>query len=525
MKSLFPAPVEALFPEKSKDRVKEILEDINRYLDHYGLEADSLIDMQVKGYLLDYYQNAGLPKSTTPSSFNVLALEHPGGTKGSIDIPLVMAYVHGGGSLADLASNTSTPHSKRVNANIAIEVLLKNSPQGFLIGTGLICSPLTNRMYFSWAEHVVKSHTSDLVEIVENLPDHHARSAKVFLTLLADKLKWVPPGSLRADLTHEQLQGFERDRFSPETYREIVQYSGGYKPSLDNSNLINNVFLADAFVQLEGLGETPQIAENLMRKAGVMLRTMQAFPHDEKAVAEQLVACAFVAHPEPFKTTYDLKNLVGFPTEAVTDETGCEQRILSGPSAFFMNYQGMSGPDNELFVLQHCKTLNPDFSINSIIRENGVGHSALTTLIRIEKDCYYPALEEFVLQHPLNADRGRAIAFRIHADGVAEKYSPEALFEIYKSYFIDFPLHDSKSDLDAPQETTFVSPNIPDKFKAAYDQVKGFQELVISRLDALEGITQAHLRATGLDSEKAPQLVKKLNVRDRGRQFTQELGV
>ena len=217
--------------------------------------------------------------------------------------------------------------------------------------------------------------------------------------------------------------------------------------------------------------------------------------------------------------------LVGFPTEGIIDETGAHQRVLSGPLALFMQYEGLNDPDLHRHVLEHCQRLDPELSIDSIIRHNGLQHSTLTALMMVEKNCYYPALEEFVLNNPLPTEKGKAIAHRVHSDGVASRYKPEALYEIYKSYLNDFPLRSPGTDLNEPQAAPYVAPNIAIKFETAYDSVNGFQELVIARMDALEGLTQAHLSATGLDSDNAPQLVQKLGVRDRGRQFTQELGV
>jgi hypothetical protein len=525
MKSLFPAPVEAVFPEKSKIRASELLEDINRYLDHYGLEADSLIDMQVKGYLLDYYQNAGLPKSTTPAGFRVLALENPGGTAGSTDIPLLMAYVHGGGRLSDLINISAPLNSVRSNEKAIVEDILENSPQHVIIGKGLIGGPLANRMYLSWVEHLFKAYTPHLESIVERLPDHHRRSATVFVHQMAERLRWTPPDALKPSLTETQRLGLDRNSFSAENYKALVQYAGDAKPALNNYRLLGNVFLTDAFLQLERSSDTTQVVDNLLSKARVTLRTMES-PNDEEAMAHQMVACALTAHPEHFKAAgFGLNNLVGFPTEGILDETGAHQRILSGPLAFFMQYEGLNDPDLHRNVLEHCQRLEPDLSIDSIIRHNGLQHSTLLALMMIEKDSYYPALEELVLTKPFPTVRGIGIAHRIHSDGVASRYKPEALWEIYKSYMNDFPLHAPGTDLNVAQEAPYVAPNIAIKFKTAYESVKGFKELVIARLDALEGLTQAHLSATGLDNDNAPQLVQKLGVRDRGRQFVQELGI
>lgn len=525
MKSLFPAPVEALFPEKSKLRSRELLEDVNRYLDHYGLEADSLIDMQVKGYLFEYYKTAGRAKSTTPSGFQLLTLEHPGGTAGSIDIPLLMAYVHGGGRISDLINRSASENSARSNEKAIVADILENSPQNIIIGRGLTGGPLANRMYLSWAEHLFKTYTHHLESIVEGLPDHHRRSAMVFVNQMAERLRWTPPDALKPSLSEAQRLGLDRNSFSPENYQALVQYAGDTKPTLNNYKLLNNVFLTDAFLQLERGTDTAQVVENLLRKSRVTLRTMQS-PNDEEPMAEQMVACALTAHPELFKAAgFGLNNLVGFPTEGIIDETGAHQRVLSGPLAFFMQYEGLNDPDLHRNVLEHCQRLEPELSIDSIIRHNGVQHSTLVALMMVEKNSYYPALEEFVVNHPLPTDKGKAIAHRIHSDGVASRYKPEALYEIYKCYMNDFPLHSPGTDLDVPQEATYVAPNIAIKFETAYDSIKGFQELVIARLDALEGFTQAHLSATALDSDNAPQLVQKLGVRDRGRQFVQELGI
>ena len=525
MKSLFPAPVEALFPEKSKTRVRELLEDVNRYLDHYGLEAESLIDMQVKGYLLDYYQNAGLPKSTTPAGFEVLTLKHPGGTSGSIDIPLLMAYVHGGGRLSDMVNQSATLNSARANEKAIVEDILENSPQHFIIGRGLTGGPLANRIYVSWVEHLFKAYTPHLESIVERLPDHHRRSATVFVHQMAERLHWTPPDALQPSLSETQKLGLDRSSFSAENYQALVRYAGDVTPTLSNYRLLSNVYLTDAFLQLERSGDTAQVVDNLISKARVTLSTMQS-PNDIEAVAVQMVACALSSHPEHFKAAgFGLNNLVGFPTEAIIDETGAHQRVLSGPLAFFMQSEGLNDPDLRRNVLEHCQRLEPELSIDSIIRKNGLQHSSLHALMLVEKNCYYPALEEFVLKNPLPTAKGAGIAHRIHSDGVANRYKPEALYEIYKSYINDLPLSHQGTDLDVLKPTTHVSPEIAIKFKTAYDQVKGFQELVISRLGALEGLTQAHLSATGLNSDNAPQLIQKLGLQDRGKQFSEELGI
>lgn len=525
MKSLFPAPVEALFPEKSKTRARELLEDVNRYLDHYGLEADSLIDMKVKGYLFEYYKTAGRAKSTTPSGFQLLTLEHPGSAAGSIDIPLLMAYVHGGGRISDLINRSATDKSARSNEKAIVEDILENSPQHVIIGKGLTGGPLANRMYLSWVEHLFKAYTPHLEGIVERLPDHHRRSATVFVHQMAERLRWTPPDALQPLLSDAQKLGLDRSSFSAENYQALVQYAGDAKPTLGNYRLLSNVFLTDAFLQLERSRDTAEIVENLLRKARVTLRTMQS-PNDLETVAVQMVACALTSHPEHFKAAgFGLNNLVGFPTEGIIDETGAHQRVLSGPLALFMQYEGLNDPDLHRHVLEHCQRLEPELSIDSIIRHNGLQHSTLMALMMVEKHCYYPALEEFVLHNPLPTVKGIGFAHRIHSDGVARRYKPEALYEIYKSYMNDFPLHSSDADLNEPQEAPYVAPNIAIKFETAYDSVKGFQELVIARLDALEGLTQAHLSATGLDTFNATQLVQKLGVRDRGRQFVQELGI
>lgn len=525
MKSLFPAPVEAVFPEKSKIRANDLLEDINRYLDHYGLEADSLIDMQVKGYLLDYYQNAGLPKSTTPAGFRVLALEHPGGTAGSTDIPLLMAYVHGGGRLSDLINISAPLNSVRSNEKAIVEDILDNSPQHVIIGKGLTGGHLANRMYVSWVEHLFKSFPDHLEGIVERLPDHHRRSAMVFVHQMAERLRWTPPDALQPSLSEAQRHGLDRNNYSAQHYQALIRYAGDTKPTLNNHKFLNNVFLTDAFLQLDRSNDTAQVVDNLLSKARATLRTMQS-PNEIESVAVQLVACALASHPEHFKAAgFGLNNLVGFTTERIIDDTGAHQRVMSGPLAFFMQYEDLGDPNLHRHVFDHCKRLAPELSIDKIIQKNGVQHSTLVALMMVEQNSFYPALEEFVLNNPIPTHKGIAIAHRIHSDGVASRYKPEALYEIYKSYMNDFPLHAPSTDLNVPQVAPYVAPNTSIKFKTAYESVKGFKELVIARLEALDGLTQAHLSATGLDNDIAPQLVQKLGVRDRGRQFAQELGI
>lgn len=533
MHSLFPRAIEALFQPLQKARADQILADINAHMQLHQLKADNLVSFQAQGHLSEY-----LKSETYEDLFFNLNILDPY----NHDQALLMAFIADGGRIDDLIHNII----HKFEPKYLIDELSKRSPQEFIATAGLIPGPGANRLYNGMVHHLIEHHalviedhlTSDqLYKTVHYTHPlfHQVAQAPSFAGTVA-RYEWPLDDTFRRTLT-AKAQEFDAgayhdlmirvlagDRGEQEfEFAEGEGLEGHYRDPLHNK-MLNTLFYADAYRQLENSSDTATILLDMRQKAECLLLTAGA---DEVGsdvfddAVEQMVCCAFTAHPEHFAAAgFGIKNLVGIdPQRSPTRQV---RNLLSGPLAVFSESHAASSHESFANLRTYLNALEPEFTPDAMIQRQGLNHERTDVVIAAENG-YVEALKSLIRSPDLSTEYQCEIAYQISKNCASNRYTLDDLLKVYTYYLYQIPLRQEDGILSKNEK--FHAGNNSHILRELYDERPGFKEALIAYMESKTGWTHDHLILTGLDYRSAPNVFKAMDLRDQGNVFSNDIGV
>jgi hypothetical protein len=530
--SLFPRAIEDLFQPEQKARAAEILAGINAYLQRHGLEADSLVSFQAQGHLSEYLKS----ESYEQLFFNINIADpyHH-------EQALLMAFIADGGRIDDLVHNCIYKFEPK---NL-IDTLSRRSPQEFIATAGLIPGPDANRLYNTMLHHLIEQFAPIIEEYVAPEPTyktvhythpllHQVAKTPSFAGTSA-QYDWPLNDTFRRTLTAKAHE-FDADAYhdlmvhvlsydygpQPFEFAEGEGLEGHYRDPLHNK-MLNALFYADAYRQLECSSDTASILLDLRQKAECLL---SAAGSDEVGAdvfddtVEQMLCCAFTAHPDHFAAAgFGVKNLVGMdPQRSPTRQV---RNLLSGPLAVFSESQSTSSHEAFASLRGYLNALEPEFTPNTMIQRQGLNHERIDDVIAAE-NAYVPAIVPFVMESQRSSkDLGR-LGYQITNANAFNRYSVETLSTIYFHYLYQIPLRQADGTL--PNKGQIKADTYSHIFRELFRKAPVLKEALIAHMESKTGWTHDHLILTGLDHKSAPKVFKAMDLRDQGNVFSHDMG-
>jgi hypothetical protein len=530
--SLFPRAIEALFQPLQKARADQILADINVYLQLHHLKADSLVDFQAQGHLSEY-----LKSDDYEDLFFNINIADPY----NHDQALLMAFIADGGRIDDLIHNCIHEFEPKY----LIDQLSKRSPQEFIATAGLIPGPGANRLYNGMVHHLIEQHAPVIEEHVSSGREHktvqythplfHQIAQAPSLTGTVARYDWPLDDTFSRTLTakaHEfdagayhdlMIHVLAEDHGEQEfEFAEGEGMEGHYRDPLHNK-MLNTLFYADAYRQLENSSDTATVLMDMRQKAESLLSAAGA---DEVGAdvfddaVEQMVCCAFTAHPEHFAAAgFGVKNLVGIdPKRSPTRQV---RNVLSGPLAVFSESNAASSRESFAHLRAYLHALEPEFTPDAMIEHQGLNHERIENVIEAEK-AYVAAIVPFVMKPDTSRDDLGTLAYQISKANAFHHYALETLAPIYFQYLYQVPLRQADGTLAAKGQ--FQADNSRHIFRELFTQCPGMKEALIAHMESKTGWTHDHLILTGLDYRSAPNVLKAMDLRDQGSVFSSDIG-
>jgi hypothetical protein len=530
--SLFPRAIEALFQPLQKARADQILADINAYLQQHQLEADSLVDFQAQGHLSEY-----LKSDDYEDLFFNINIADPY----NHDQALLMAFIADGGRIDDLIHNCIHEFEPKY----LIDQLSKRSPQEFIATSGLIPGPGANRLYNNMVHHQIEQF-SPIIE--ENIASEQAYKTVYYTQSLFHQIAqapslagtvarydWLLDDTFRSTLTakaHEFDAGAYRDLMihvladdhgeQEFEFAEGEGLEGHYRDPLHN-RMLNTLFYADAYRQLENSSDTATILQDMRQKAECLL---MAAGTDEVGLdvmddaVEQMVCCAFTTHPEHFAAAgFGVKNLVGIdPQRSPTRQV---RNLLSGPLAVLSESQAASSKEAFTNLRFYLNALEPEFTPDAMIQRQGLNHERIDDVIAAE-NAYVPAIVPFVMESQRSSKDLGSLGYHITNAKAFHHYSMETLSTIYFHYLYEIPLRQADGTL--PKKSHFQAENNTHIFRQLFSIYPDIKAALIAHMESKTGWTHDHLILTGLDYRSAPRVFKAMDLRDQGSVFSSDIG-
>lgn len=532
MNSLFPRAIEALFQPQQKARADQILADINAYLKLHQLKAESLVSFQAQGHLSEY-----LKSDDYEDLFFNINIADPY----NHDQALLMAFIADGGRIDDLIHNCIHEFEPKY----LIDQLSKRSPQEFIATAGLIPGPGANRLYNGMVHHMIEQHAPVIEEHVSSGQEYktvhythplfHQVAQAPSLAGTVARYDWPLDDMFRRTLTakaHEFDAGAYHDLMihvladdhgeQEFEFAEGEGHEGHYRDPLHNK-MLNTLFYADAYRQLENSSDTPSILLDMRQKAECLLSAAGA---DEVGAdvfddaVEQMVCCAFTAHPEHFAAAgFGVKNLVGIdPKRSPTRQV---RNLLCGPLAVFSEGQAASSRESFAHLMAYLHALEPEFTPDAMIQRQGLTHERICNVIDAE-NAYLAAIVPFSMAPDTSTDDLGTLAYHITKSNAFHHYELETLIPIYFQYLYQIPLRQEDGTLSANGQFQAIYNSYI--FRDLFTKCPGMKEALIAHMESKAGWTHDHLILTGLDYRSAPKVFKAMDLRDQGNVFSSDIG-
>lgn len=527
MKSLFPESIESLFHPYLVERCKQILVDINTFLDKEGWEADDLVHFVNKGHLPRYL---GFDKDCAPSFIDLNLTAHR-----NRDMGLLMAFVACGGNLFDLGSPVTFTGSLKTNDLVA--VILQQSPQAIIANSELIPGKETNQLYNTMMQRIIQKHSASIENFREDNPERSTEYAPALFHLVSQApvgTQEIQSYNWNIEPHHRQALDGASHSFDPEAYKSLVDFvlggdDGGPFNDEDGTTLdglstdplklrmIDCLFYADAYRQLECSKDTEAILENLRMKAELLLDDAEISVTQD--AIEQMLCSALCAHPEHFAAAgFGVKNLVGIdPQRSVTRHI---RNVLSGPLAVFTEVTGTH--DSVNCVVEYLSCLDAGFTPDAMVRFQGLEHERIKIILSLAAG-YLPSIDEGLLRAEFSQNDIAVIAGQVRAGDSFHRYSLIALKQLYFPLLYRAPLRQpdgSLKDLGSFKPSMHTS-----TFARLYTKCPGFKDALIAHMESVSGWTQQHMVLTGLDYHSAPSVVRAMDLRDQGNCFANDLNL
>jgi len=527
VKSLFPKSIESLFQPYLVERCKIILADINAFLEKEGSDSEDLVQFVDRGYLPRYL---GFDKYKAPSFINLNIKDSR-----NRDMGLLMAFAACGGSLYYLG--TSIAFAGSLDTNDLASTILNRSPQAFIADSELIPGAATNQLYNSLVQRIICYHSPSISNFMERNRERSTEHASAFFHLVSqapvhrqklDNYEW------NIEAAHRRALDGPSSSFEPEAYNSLISFvlggddGGPYDPedgtTLDGLNtdplkvrMLDGLFYADAYRQLECSKDTEAILANLRLKAELLLEDAEISV--TKDAVEQMLCCALCAHPDHFAAAgFGVKNLVGIePQRSAIREI---RNVLSGPLAVFTELTGTH--DSIHCVVEYLSCLDPEFSPDAMVRLQGLDHERIKTVLSLSAG-YLPSIEEGLLRADFPQHEISVIAGHVRAGDSFHRYSLTALKQLYFPLLYRAPLRQPDGSLK--EIGSFIPSMHTSTFTRLYSQCPGFKDALIAHMETVSGWTYHHMVLTGLDYHSLPDLVKAMDLRDQGQCFANDLNL
>ena len=442
------------------------------------------------------------------------------------DFDLLMAFVHDGGRLEFLFNRNN------VEADIKglLKNLLSNSPQSFIIKSGLKPGEMANRMYVDFAREVIECFPDQIGSLLNSLGENEKDLLYINLVGIAActgevSLAQVPVNRPPSHNSVFRLAGLLNDGQKQTLYLcELRARCKQESSKEDLKKLLACTFMTETFRRCHET-PNPEYILSCMRQRALAWSVLLQCPAERRSdFVDQLLASATCTSPKLFNGLgFSHQNLIGLNVNE--DLSGLVKTVSDGPFALLIRADyDMS---QTLNCLEFLHDVDENFYLNDIYDNSGFRHSnSIKILTSIGGHC--PGAEYVVLNEPIEPENVLAILGMLSSLDCYDRYSEDCLVNLM-SYYVDRLPTTGKDGLQQPLTCLEMTGDLRDRarleFKRAYETNPAFKTKFIEKVETMEGLTHEHLRLFSLSGMDLPKTMTRTSRKDRGSLLSDELGL
>ena len=546
---LFSFETEMAIAPAFREHLPKVRDQLERYLSQEAEMANDLAKVSRQGLLRPYLQappqvqmlRTGALRTATKTP--LIDLGDPALDSSFRHMPIVMALAHEGGNIEDLFAKGD---ENGLSPEALIRRLCNLSPQQFIVTSGLLPGPKANRMYIDLFKAVLKTRAKEVIkhlwDNVDAQGQHYRQWREAILAVtghefLDEKLMALGPSYLKTVKKPPE-------QFCIDDYRRLISHQCPGSANIDET-MLDLLYFTEAFALLETCSDHTLAIRVLKAKAMVWAERFELANHDEtRDIAEQLLACALVTHPEHYRAAGCAhRNLLGLSKREPWGQTFKFKKIrmvaddlFDGPLAYFS--RGRPEKRKSFFfeaLMSAFKALEPEFSVTSLVERRGFSHLATQALVK-SMGGHAPVIDAVLMDSDFPGDSGALWLSMVKGADAYSRYQVNSLVKLLHTQlesvsFID-PADIPPSDEPGKQHTTVKGQNINQltytrdtHFAPAYAKVPKLRSAVIEHLHGLNGVTSQHLMMAGISASEVPDIVRKMPLQMSGELFANDLGL
>lgn len=546
---LFSLETEMAIAPAFRAHLPKVQDQLERYLSQEAELANDLAHVSRQGLLRPYLQAPAqvqiLSNGTvrTATKTRLIDLTDRDLDRTFRHMPIVMALAHEGGKIDDLFAKGG---ADGLMPDALIKRLCNLSPQQFIMTSGLLPGSKANRMYIDLFKSVLKTRSTEVIKHLWDNVDaqgQHYRQWREAIRALTgheffdERLMGLGPSYLKTVMTPP-------DQFCVDDYRRLINHQCPGRANIDET-MLDLLYFTEAFALLETCADHVLAIRVLKAKAMVWAERAELVNGDEtNDLAEQLLACALVTHPEHYRAAgCGHRNLLGLskrepwsPTLKFMKIRMVADDLFDGPLAYFS--RGRPEKRKTFFfeaLMSAFKSIEPEFSATSLIEQRGFSHLATLGLVK-SMGGHAPVIDAVLMDGDFPIDSGAQWLQMIKGADAYKQYQVNSLVKLLHTQLESVSFFDSANS-QSPNEphkthTTSKGQQINQltytrdtHFAPAYAKVPELRSAVIEHLRGLNGVTSQHLIMAGISASEVPDIVRKMPLQMSGELFASDLGL
>ena len=447
-------------------------------------------------------------------------------------LPVIMALAHEGGNVGGMVAPDT--RSKGLNYESMVHRLTRHSPQQLICTSGLLPGPKSTQIYCDFMKQMIAKHASWLANECNLIPEGDRENLRHWFRnmeeITGQKARFA--SELRVTLDERNLNTISArlEDFDLDEYEHLMNTLVQKHENYSRYNVLDHLFLSDAFMMLEKSQDTALVLKVLTNKARFWAGKIEPSLSFHDDLTEQLLACALFTHPEHYKRAgLGLRNLIGLqPDRAVFPFV---EDLLAGPLAFFSISRQLSSfsMTNSLGrLMTYTEAMLPEFGVDKLIENSGFTNTRTMELLKLQGG-HSPALEVMLADGAVPQRLAEPLLDIINETASHAAYQPASLLSLLATMIHRVKSSSSDSHLNNKWIDELDENGIKRVrgayFKPAMLARPGLKAELIAYLDKLEGVTANHLQLTGIDAADVPHIVSKMPLNDQGKLFSVDLGL
>lgn len=447
-------------------------------------------------------------------------------------LPVIMALAHEGGKIWSMVAPDT--RSRGLNYQSMVHLLSRLSPQQLICTSGLLAGPKSTQIFFDFMKQMIAKHSSLFEQELHAGREGEGQNMRHWfrhMEQITGECSLHTHG-LEISINTRNLDTLNRslEEFDLGEYEHLMNTLLPRSESYSQYDVIDHLFLSDAFMMLEQTQDTALVLKVLTAKARFWAEKLEPSNSLNDDLAEQLIACALFTHPEHFKRAgLGLRNVIGLQPERALFPF--VEELLAGPLAFFSTSRQLSSfsMTNSLGrLLTYTKTLLPEFCVDTLIEKSGFTNTRTLELLRLNGG-HSLALENMLADGAVPPRLTEPLLDIINETASHATYQPASLTAflatmIHRVKFSNSDVHRSYNGQEDLDDKTIIRLRSA-YFTPAKAACPGLKAELIAYLGKLEGVTPEHLQLTGIDAADVPHIVSKMSLTDQGKLFSHDLGL